>query len=270
MAISVISISSDSSEESVGISIARVILFGTIPTTISSTAPIVDLPISHDDTLLIPTDTPTILPVVPTIPPTAPTIQYIYLFICTDSSHSNTSERPPSHDPYEATVSQGRSRVAACLSLPSPLIPDYSSSDHFTSDDSSRDSPSNSSSETSSDSHSDTLFDSSSRHSSSGYVVSNCPCDSPTATSAGPSRKRHSNVLDNVQIVNTPYLCGLDMPYQLSGKTDSIKIENYILGCLLASTFVLVRVFKLDSLQLLIAPFSNSITSSSSLSMLPP
>ncbi|GJX52507.1 hypothetical protein Tco_0280876 [Tanacetum coccineum] len=191
MAISVISISSDSSEESVGISIARVILFGTIPTTISSTVPIVDLPISHDDTLLIPTDTPTILPVVPTIPPTAPTIQYISLFICTDSSDSNTSERPPSHDPYEILlVSPNLPRRPAILVLPA----DYSSSDHFTSDDSSRDSPSNSSSETSSDSHSDTLSDSSSRHSSSGYVVSNCPCDSPTATSAGPSRKRHSNV----------------------------------------------------------------------------
>ncbi|GJY67245.1 putative reverse transcriptase domain-containing protein [Tanacetum coccineum] len=48
----------------------------------------------------------------------------------------------------------------------------------------------NSSSETSSDSHSDTSSDSSSRHSSSGRPISNFPCDSPTATSAGPSYKR--------------------------------------------------------------------------------
>ncbi|GJY99683.1 hypothetical protein Tco_0517113 [Tanacetum coccineum] len=70
---------------------------------------------------------------------------------------------------------------------------DYSSSDHFTSDDSSRDSPSNSSSETSSDSHSDTSSDSSSRHSSLCYAISNSHCDSLTAISAGPSRKRCSN-----------------------------------------------------------------------------
>ncbi|GJW11794.1 hypothetical protein Tco_1577621 [Tanacetum coccineum] len=52
---------------------------------------------------------------------------------------------------------------------------DYSSSDHFTSDDSSRDSPSDSSSKTSSDSHSDTSSDTSSRHSSSVPVASSVP-----------------------------------------------------------------------------------------------
>ncbi|GJU88278.1 hypothetical protein Tco_1300701 [Tanacetum coccineum] len=66
---------------------------------------------------------------------------------------------------------------------------DYSSSDHFTLDDSSRDSLSDSPSETSSDSHSDTSSDSSSRHSSSGYAISDSPCDSPTTTYAGPSPK---------------------------------------------------------------------------------
>ncbi|GJW80602.1 putative reverse transcriptase domain-containing protein [Tanacetum coccineum] len=54
MAFSVISISSDSSEESVGMSTARVILFGTILTNIPSTAPTTDLPTIHDDTLLDP------------------------------------------------------------------------------------------------------------------------------------------------------------------------------------------------------------------------
>ncbi|GJX82630.1 putative reverse transcriptase domain-containing protein [Tanacetum coccineum] len=63
---------------------------------------------------------------------------------------------------------------------------DYSSSDHFTSNDSSRDSLS----KTSSDSHSDTSSDSSSRHSSSGHPISDSLCDSSTANSAGPSRKR--------------------------------------------------------------------------------
>ncbi|GKC17187.1 hypothetical protein Tco_1013969 [Tanacetum coccineum] len=43
MAISVISVSSDSSEESVGTSAGRVILFGTIPTTIPDTTPTITL-----------------------------------------------------------------------------------------------------------------------------------------------------------------------------------------------------------------------------------
>ncbi|GJY77677.1 putative reverse transcriptase domain-containing protein, partial [Tanacetum coccineum] len=91
MAFSVISISSDLLEESVGTSTARVILFGTIPATIPSTAPTTDLPIIHDDTPLIPTDTPT-------IPHIAPTIQYTSPFICTDSSNSDTLDSPPSQD----------------------------------------------------------------------------------------------------------------------------------------------------------------------------
>ncbi|GJY84746.1 hypothetical protein Tco_0498772 [Tanacetum coccineum] len=98
MAISIISISSDLSEESVGTSTARVILFGMIPTTITSTAPTTNSPVIHNDTLLIPTDTPTISPTIPSI---APTIQQ------------------PLQDPYEVTAARWRSRVAACSSPPS-------------------------------------------------------------------------------------------------------------------------------------------------------
>ncbi|GKA91558.1 hypothetical protein Tco_0813428, partial [Tanacetum coccineum] len=76
----------------VGTSTARVILFGTIPTTIPSTTPTIDLPVIHDDTLL----TPTISPVVPTIPPVASIIQYTSPFIDTDSSDSDTPDSPPS------------------------------------------------------------------------------------------------------------------------------------------------------------------------------
>ncbi|GJV92460.1 hypothetical protein Tco_1540273 [Tanacetum coccineum] len=164
MAFFVISISSDSSEESVGTSTAQVILFGTIPTTIPPTTLTTDLPVIHDDTLL----TPTILP---TIPP----------------------------DPYKAVVSRWRSRVAARSSPPSSLIRQTLPAPPglprrpavlFTSDDSSRDSPSDPSSETSLDSHSDTSSDSSLRHSSSGYAISETPCDSSNATSERPSRKR--------------------------------------------------------------------------------
>ncbi|GJR86060.1 putative reverse transcriptase domain-containing protein, partial [Tanacetum coccineum] len=71
---------------------------------------------------------------------------------------------------------------------------DYSPSDHFTSDDSSRDS----SLQTSSDSHLDASSDSSMRHSSSGHPISDSLCDSSTTTSAGPSRKRHRSPTTSV------------------------------------------------------------------------
>nr|GEY71325.1 hypothetical protein [Tanacetum cinerariifolium] len=146
---SVILISSDSSKESVGMSTARVILFSTIPTTVAATAPTADLPVIHDDTLLIPTDTPTISPIVPTIPHIAPTIQK-------------------------------RVGLLRTHRLASRYLVDYSSSDHFTSDDSSRDS----------------------LHSSSCYVISNSPCDSLIAISAGPSRKRCRSPTTSVPVAS--------------------------------------------------------------------
>ncbi|GKC63849.1 hypothetical protein Tco_1096447, partial [Tanacetum coccineum] len=71
MAISVISVSSDSSEESVGTSTGRVILFGTIPTTIPDTTPSVISPTTHIDTTLIPTVSP-IIPPSPDYTPASP------------------------------------------------------------------------------------------------------------------------------------------------------------------------------------------------------
>ncbi|GKC49186.1 hypothetical protein Tco_1071931 [Tanacetum coccineum] len=65
MAIFVISVSSDSLEEGVGTSARRVILFGTIPTTIPDTTLTVTLPTTHIDTTLTPTEIPTISPIVP-------------------------------------------------------------------------------------------------------------------------------------------------------------------------------------------------------------
>ncbi|GJY58718.1 hypothetical protein Tco_0458610, partial [Tanacetum coccineum] len=165
MAIFVISIFSDSSEESVGTSIGRVILFDTIPTTVPATAPTANLPVIHDDTPLIPTDTPTISPIVPIIPSIAPT---------PDTPSPPTLRQilpaPPGLPRRPTVIVLPGMRV---VPLPTHRLAlrysaDYSSSDHFTSDDSSRDCPSDSLSETSSDS----------------------PCDPPTAISAGPSRKR--------------------------------------------------------------------------------
>ncbi|GKA63803.1 hypothetical protein Tco_0763409 [Tanacetum coccineum] len=115
MAFSVILISSDSSEESIRTSTARVILFGTIPTTIPPTTPTINLLIIHDETLMTPI-------ISPTIPPVAPTIQYTSSFINTDSSDSDTPDSPSSQDPYKTTVAQWRSRVATRSSPPSSLI----------------------------------------------------------------------------------------------------------------------------------------------------
>ncbi|GJZ61486.1 hypothetical protein Tco_0617623 [Tanacetum coccineum] len=146
MAFSVISISSNSSEESVGTSTARFILFDTIHTIVPATAPTANL---------------RILPAPPELP-----------------------RRPA---------------VLVLPGLPIPVgRPDYSSSDHFTSDDSSQDFPSDSLLETSSDSHSNTSSDSSSRHSSSDHPISDSPCDSPTTTSARPSCKRHRSPTTSV------------------------------------------------------------------------
>ncbi|GJX20952.1 hypothetical protein Tco_0223629 [Tanacetum coccineum] len=62
MVISVISVSLDSSEESMGTSTGRVILFGTIPTTIPETTLYVIPPATHIDTTPIPIVSPTIPP----------------------------------------------------------------------------------------------------------------------------------------------------------------------------------------------------------------
>nr|GEU41555.1 hypothetical protein [Tanacetum cinerariifolium] len=145
-----------SSEESVKTSTARVILFGTIPTAIPVTVPIVDPPVVHDDTPLILTETPTILHVVSTLPYTSP-------FMYTDSSDSDTSERPPSQDPYKVTVAR--------------YSESHSSSKHFSSDDFS----------------SNTSLGSSSCYSSYtslGHYIPDSSFDTPTASFAGPSHKR--------------------------------------------------------------------------------
>nr|GEV70323.1 hypothetical protein [Tanacetum cinerariifolium] len=88
-------------------------------------------------------------------------------------------------------------------------ISDYSSSNHFTSDDSSQDSPLDSPLETSSDSHADTSSDSSSRHSSSGYAISDSLFDLLTAISTEPSCKRCSSPTTSV-------LAALPIPGALS------------------------------------------------------
>nr|GEZ92030.1 hypothetical protein [Tanacetum cinerariifolium] len=211
-------ISLDSSEESVGTSTARAILFGTIPTTIPSTAPTTDLPVIHDDTPLI---HPPFHPLYP--------LYHLLLSLFSTLPHSLTLTHltvtfQRDHHP--------RTRMSQFL-LVDPIVPspmgvlkmltakksvgslpthqlalrystDYSSLDHFTSDDSSRDSPPDSSLETSSDSHSDTSSDSFSRHSSLGNPILDSPCDSPIVASTGPSCKRHrdSNSMTDLEVIS--------------------------------------------------------------------
>ncbi|GKD33239.1 putative reverse transcriptase domain-containing protein, partial [Tanacetum coccineum] len=152
-----------------------------------------------------------------------------------DSSNSDIPDTPPSPTHgitfTETTLSTQKSHAASgalrrrvmflhqdILSLMVDV--DYSSSDHFTSDDSSRDSSSSSSSETSSDSSSADLSDSSSNHSSPALpsgtrsshrlcsLVSSIPHSSNVVTerpshdssSASPSRKRSSPPTTSVPV----------------------------------------------------------------------
>ncbi|GKA51291.1 hypothetical protein Tco_0744487 [Tanacetum coccineum] len=196
MAISVISVSSDLFKKSIRTSTGRVILFGTIPTTIPNTTPFVIPPSTHIDTALTPTlpeytpASPNYSPAsdtkfdpskdplsdhIPPLPTTSP-----FLSSTDDSSDTSGALRRrfmvlvpgqpiPHGRPYRYHLNRPvhmmttRKRVGP---LPTHLLVvrhlvDYSSSDHFSSDDSS----SSLSSETSSDPSSDDLSDSSSGHS---------------------------------------------------------------------------------------------------------
>ncbi|GKE20682.1 hypothetical protein Tco_1432194, partial [Tanacetum coccineum] len=147
MAASTIAISSDSSDKSVGSPPSRVILFGDIPTVIPSTSvitpetPAITLVISSAapvvETTLVasPTGLCGLVPYsdsdsdspdemgspehITPLPATSP-------FLFTDSPEgSDSSDRPPSQDPYVTVVAQWRSRAAARSSSPSdyPIAP---------------------------------------------------------------------------------------------------------------------------------------------------
>ncbi|GKE10078.1 hypothetical protein Tco_1413629, partial [Tanacetum coccineum] len=178
MAISVISVSLDSSEDSVGTPAGRVILFGTIPTIILDTTPSVIPPTTHIDTTPIPTISPTI-PSSPDYTPTSPDYSPVsntefdpskdsssdhipplpatspFLSLTDDFSDSDMPDTPPlpTHGqpiphgrPYRyhlngpVLMMTARKRVGP---LPTHRLAvrhsvDYSSSDHFSSDDSLR------------------------------------------------------------------------------------------------------------------------------------
>ncbi|GJR97942.1 hypothetical protein Tco_0270116 [Tanacetum coccineum] len=121
MAISVISISSDSSEDSVGTPAGRVILFGTIPTTIPDTTPVITPPATQTDTPVIPTETPIIAPTIPPSPDYTPASP--------DYSPASDSESDPSEDPSSDHIP------------PLPAISPFLSSDDDTTDSDTPDTP---------------------------------------------------------------------------------------------------------------------------------
>ncbi|GJR97731.1 hypothetical protein Tco_0269905 [Tanacetum coccineum] len=91
MAISVISVSLDSSKDSVWTPAGRVILFSTIPTTIPDTTPVTTPPTTQTNTTVIPTETPIIAPTIPPSPDYTPASP--------DYSSASDSESDPSEDP---------------------------------------------------------------------------------------------------------------------------------------------------------------------------
>ncbi|GJR91812.1 hypothetical protein Tco_0215823 [Tanacetum coccineum] len=197
MAISVISISSDSSEDSVG------------------------TPIGRTDTTVIPTETPIIAPTIPPSPdytpaspdyspasdsesdpsedpssdhiPPLPAISP-FLSSADDTTNSDTPDTPPSptHGTPFTEITSSTQR--------SPVIPHY-----FSPDDSAQDSSSDSSSEASTDFHSDASSDSSSRHSLSDHSSSDLP-----STFVGPSRKRRRSPMASVPAL--PHVFGALSP----------------------------------------------------------
>nr|GEU67725.1 hypothetical protein [Tanacetum cinerariifolium] len=140
MAISVISVSSDSSEESVGAPAGRVILFGTIPATLPNTTPTITSPTTHIDTTLIPTKIPTISPLIPSSPDYTPALH--------DYSPASNTKLEPSEDssldhiqPLPATpvhMMIARKRVGPLPTYRFTVrnLVDYSASDPLTFDDS--------------------------------------------------------------------------------------------------------------------------------------
>nr|GEX65850.1 hypothetical protein [Tanacetum cinerariifolium] len=96
MAISVISVSSNSSEGSVRTPAGQVILFGTIPTTIPDTTPVITPPTTQTDTTVIPTEIPIIAP---TIPPSSN-----YTPASPNYSRMSDTESDPSEDPSSDNI----------------------------------------------------------------------------------------------------------------------------------------------------------------------
>nr|GFC89705.1 hypothetical protein [Tanacetum cinerariifolium] len=105
---------SDSSEDSVGAPARRVILFGTIPTTIPDTTPVIAPSITQTDITGIPTKTPIIAPTIPPSPDYTPASP--------DYSPASETEFDPSENPPSGYIP------------PLPTVSPFLSSDDDTTD----------------------------------------------------------------------------------------------------------------------------------------
>ncbi|GJX08700.1 hypothetical protein Tco_0196632 [Tanacetum coccineum] len=112
MAISVISVFSDSIEDSVGTPVGRVILFGIIPTIIPDTTLVITPPTTQTDTTVIPTEIPIIAPKIPQLLAISP-----FLSSADDTPDNDTPHTPPSPNHgtsfIETTLSTQRSPIAS-------------------------------------------------------------------------------------------------------------------------------------------------------------
>ncbi|GJZ06393.1 putative reverse transcriptase domain-containing protein [Tanacetum coccineum] len=240
MAILVILISSDFSDESVGSSTSRIILFGTIPAEIPAKIPVIP-PVSPEvEAARVASPAgPDLgqdrLGQDPPAPVTSPCLHSSDSSKTSrDSATSGSLERPSSQDPYEE-IPLGRPYRAQpnevhkmltvrkrVLALPSGRLAsrypsDHSSSDHFSSDDSSSDSPS----------------DSSSGHSlpDSSFSSKGSSFDTSLTISAGPPRKR-------CRSFTTLVLLATPTPGALSPvRADLLPPRNRIRGSVTASDY---------------------------------
>nr|GEV02600.1 putative reverse transcriptase domain-containing protein [Tanacetum cinerariifolium] len=176
MAISVISVSLDSSEDSVGIPAGRVILFSSILTIIPDTTPVITPPTTQTDTTVIPTETPIIAPIMPPSPD--------YTSASPDYSPASDTESDPSKDPSSGHIpplpvrSPVIPRRRVMILSPGQPIPHGRPYRY----------------------HLNGPSDSSSRHSSSDYSSPDLP-----STSAGPSRKRRRSPMTSVPALPLVY-----------------------------------------------------------------
>nr|GEZ80122.1 hypothetical protein [Tanacetum cinerariifolium]GEZ80482.1 hypothetical protein [Tanacetum cinerariifolium] len=105
----------------IGTPVGRVILFGTIPTTIPDTTPVIAPPTTQTDTTVIPTET---LIISPTIPPSPD-----YTLASLDYSPASETKSDPFEDPSSGHI------------LPLPAVSPFLSSDDDTTDSDTPDTP---------------------------------------------------------------------------------------------------------------------------------
>ncbi|GJR60079.1 hypothetical protein Tco_1502241 [Tanacetum coccineum] len=209
IAISIVLVSLNASEDSVGTSSGWVILFGTIPTIIPDTTPIVTPLAAQNDIASTPTEIPS--DYIPPLPALSP-----FLSSTDTSSDSATPDTPPSptHDslfwcgrPYRYHPNEPvhmmttRKRVGPLpthrLAVRHPV--DYSSSDYFTSDDSS--------SETSSDFSSDDL---------ANFTFGRLPSDHPSLALPSGMRPSHQLCSSVLSISHSPAAITERLPHSSS------------------------------------------------------